>query len=512
MKTSILFLAFCCLSISAGAEMLHVDSVTVDSVWNSDSFSLPNRDCIISFMPMGGGMARCSLFVSLDSGKSWYAKDSFSVLDTGLVHLTACGTKGRVTVRIPGGDRTGIVIKMTARQEAPVVTGAPKKIRLGFSPAAALKPLLWPDSSTQVVVRCKLNDSSFFNGYSNIDRLQWDWLGDGTWDDSTSGTGDSALWTWNTKTPPSPLGQRRTVIARARDGNGLYSLPETLSVQFGIVPITMIDSTRAGTFLMGSTRDVSESPVHSVTLTAFKISATPITQDQYEAVMGVNPSHFDSNGTYPVEQVTWFDAVLFCNALSRVLLNDTVVNDSIFRDSITKKLIYSYTGIPVNPGNGCTELARFSYDINKAGFRLPTEAEWEYACRAGTTTEFFWGDSQPPLTPAETLAMDSNVVWFGNSDKHTWPVGGKKPNNWLLYDMAGNVMQWCNDYYALYGGGAQTDPLGPADQTQRVLRGGSYTLVASDTRGYLYRSASRYMSQPGDKGGSSGFGFRIVAR
>ena len=105
---------------------------------------------------------------------------------------------------------------------------------------------------------------------------------------------------------------------------------------------------------------------------------------------------------------------------------------------------------------------------------LPTEAEYEYANRAGTTTDYYWGRNYPPTTTADTLAIDSNAVWYYNSPNSTQPVASKKPNAWGLYDMSGNLWEWCNDWYGSYSATSQTNPTGATSGSYRVLRGGSW--------------------------------------
>ncbi len=244
----------------------------------------------------------------------------------------------------------------------------------------------------------------------------------------------------------------------------------------------------AGSFTMGSpsteTGRSSNETQHSVTLTqAFGMSGTDVTQGQYQGLMGVNPSYFTACGLMcPVEMVTWFDAVLFCNARSRAEGRDTV---------------YSYTGLTGSYGNGVTALAGLATDLSKNGYRLPSEAQWEYAARAGTTTAYFWGS-------ASDAATVSSYAWFSsNAGNTTHPVATKSPNGYGLYDMAGNVWQWTGDWYGTYSTTAVTDPSGPSSGTYRVFRGGSWGNGASSLR-----SAYRGYIDPGGRYFS--FGFRSV--
>jgi formylglycine-generating enzyme required for sulfatase activity len=117
-------------------------------------------------------------------------------------------------------------------------------------------------------------------------------------------------------------------------------------------------------------------------------------------------------------------------------------------------------------------------DFTKNGYRLPTEAEWEYACRAGSTTDYYWNRSYQSTTHDDTLAIDSNAVWNYYLDG---PQQGatKLPNAFGLYDMSGNVCEWCNDWWGSYNAGAQTDPTGPSTGSYRVLRGGGSTATTS---------------------------------
>jgi formylglycine-generating enzyme required for sulfatase activity len=269
------------------------------------------------------------------------------------------------------------------------------------------------------------------------------------------------------------------------------ALPYALSRPLVMVPVP------AGAFLMGSIKGSDEQPLRSVTLSAFKMATTDVTQEMYQAVMGVNPSYFsgDTSRLRPVEYVTWYDAVLFCNALSRAAGRDSV---------------YAYTAVTGTPGDGCSDLAGIGCDASRNGFRLPTEAEWEYACRAGSTADYYWGGSYPLAAPADTADMDSNAVWSHNSPNMTLPVGSARPNAWGLYDMSGNVLQWCNDWYGPYPGAAQTDPAGPAGGSLRVLRGGSYYL---DDNGYTLRSACRGSMSPDARYRFFNVtGFRVVRR
>ena len=212
-----------------------------------------------------------------------------------------------------------------------------------------------------------------------------------------------------------------------------------------------------GTFTMGSPanetgRSSNEGPQRQITVSSFYLGRHPVTQAEYQEIVGTNPSAFKGQNL-PVEQVSWFDAVNYCNKLS-------------IREGLTP----AYT---IN-GNNVT------WNLDANGYRLPTEAEWEYACRAGTQTPFYTGISI------------GDAGWFsGNSKGRSQPVGEKLPNSWGLFDMHGNVLEWCWDWLGNYSGGAQTDPKGPNSGTNRVYRGGSWRFDAHQTR-----SAYRFGNHP----------------
>jgi formylglycine-generating enzyme required for sulfatase activity len=270
-----------------------------------------------------------------------------------------------------------------------------------------------------------------------------------------------------------------------------------------------------GTFQMGSeSQDVTcsgcswgEQPVHSVTLSPFYMDTTEVTQGDFKSCMRVNPSNFQESPRNPVEMVTWYDAVLYCNARSKREGFDTV---------------YQYTALLGQPrdgseGEGCRKLLGFKIDLSRNGYRLPTEAEWEYACRAGTTTEFFWGRNYLSLTDKDSLSIDSNAVWFHSLYVYresklfaTLPVASKKPNAWGLYDMAGNVWEWCHDYNGEYSAEAQTDPAGPDTANSRILRGGSWCDHIDSYNYRFLRSAFRSSDFPDSR--TSFRGFRCVRR
>ena len=194
-----------------------------------------------------------------------------------------------------------------------------------------------------------------------------------------------------------------------------------------------------GTFLMGSENgEDDEKPVHRVTLTkGFYLGVYPVTQAQWMAVMGVNPSQFKGDAR-PVECISWNDTGVFAAKLKEL------------------------TGKPI---------------------RLPSEAEWEYACRAGTMTEYHTGDGEAALKRAG---------WYkDNSGFHTHPVGELAANGWGLHDMHGNVWEWCQDGYGPYVGGDQIDPLAQTIKNSLVLRGGSW-----DGNPFICRAASRNCLAP----------------
>jgi len=227
-----------------------------------------------------------------------------------------------------------------------------------------------------------------------------------------------------------------------------------------------------GSFVMGDEDgEEDERPARRVTLDAFEMSATEITQGQYESVMGENPSHFTGSCDLPVEKVTWFDAISFCNALSMRAGLDP-----------------------------CYDVESGACDFSKNGFRLPTEAEWEYACRAGSTTEYYTGSTERDLALAGWYGYEG-----GNSDNRTHPVAEKKPNAWGLYDMHGNVLEWTNDWYGDYDPGATTNPTGNDRGFYKALRGGSWFSEAS-----YCRSAFRINDRPDRNAYFTGF--RIVRR
>jgi len=205
-----------------------------------------------------------------------------------------------------------------------------------------------------------------------------------------------------------------------------------------------------GTFMMGRNGDTDEAPAHRVKVGGFLMGKYEVTQKQYMELMGENPSYFKGDNSLPAECVTWINAMEFCR--------------------------------------------RFSEKYNVKA-RLPYEAEWEYACRAGTTIAYYRGD-----------VIDGSFCWYNdNSEGKTHPVGQKKPNKFGLHDMIGNVWEWCMDWYGkdYYSRSPSVNPEGPATGSFRVFRGGSWV---SHDGNVLTTYRNRYPA----KRFNDDLGFRVV--
>jgi formylglycine-generating enzyme required for sulfatase activity/uncharacterized protein YkvS len=207
----------------------------------------------------------------------------------------------------------------------------------------------------------------------------------------------------------------------------------------------------AGSFMMGGNQNDDEKPIHKVTIkNSFLMSKYPVTQAQYRAIMGDNPSHFKGENN-PVERVSWEMAQEFCQKLSQ-----------------------------------------------KTGktYKLPTEAQWEYACRAGSTTEYYFGDDKNKL---------GEYAWYNeNSNSQTHPVGEKKPNNWGLYDMHGNVWEWCEDNWQDNYQNHPADGSALKNNSDLfILRGGSWNNIYNRCRcAFRYRYERAYSNY--------NYGFRVI--
>ena len=234
-----------------------------------------------------------------------------------------------------------------------------------------------------------------------------------------------------------------------------YALEPSKDVNLDLgngVALNLVDIP-AGSFMMGSNDYANEKKPHQVTLKAFQMSKYPITQKQYRLVMGTNPSSFQGDENCPVENLSWHDAVKFCEELSK---------------RIGQKV------------------------------KLPTEAQWEYACRAGSTGKYCFGDDVSKL---------GNYAWYNkNSGSKTHPVGEKLANSWGLHDMHGNVWEWCEDVWHENYNGAPTDGsawLTGGEQNRRALRGGSWFDNVINCR-----SANRDWNVADDR--DNDVGFRVV--
>jgi uncharacterized repeat protein (TIGR02543 family) len=228
-------------------------------------------------------------------------------------------------------------------------------------------------------------------------------------------------------------------------------------------------------------------PLHKVTLSGFYMSGTEVTQEQYQAVMGTNPSRFSGNNL-PVEQVSWYDTLVFCNKLSVMEGLTPVYRINGSTDPS------AWGSVPASNNSTWNAVEIVS---GSTGYRLPTEAQWEYAAKGGNGTPGNY-------TYAGSDIVD-NVAWHsGNGGSRTHEVGTKTPNNLGLYDMSGNVWEWCWDWYGSYSSAVQTDPLGASSGSYRVRRGGSWSNLVEYVRS-VYR---HYNSVPSLQ--YNDIGFRLV--
>ncbi len=248
-----------------------------------------------------------------------------------------------------------------------------------------------------------------------------------------------------------------------------------------------------GTFTMGSPLNEvdrrDDEAQHTVKLSSFYMCQYAVSQAEYKALIGDNPAHFKGNDNLPVEQVTWWDATFYCNKLNRK---------------------HGYMPVYDSDGNLLTPNGQITQDITQViGFRLPTEAEWEYACRSGTDTPFNTGYSLSTDQANYNGDYPYNENKKGRYRQTTVPVNSFFPNDWKLYNMHGNVWEWCYDWYdrnyynTCKAKGVVENPIGPTSATHRVFRGGSLYYTA-----LRCRSAYRYFSTPANRGYY--IGFRVV--
>ena len=291
------------------------------------------------------------------------------------------------------------------------------------------------------------------------------------WNHTVAITTSGELWVWgNNEFGQLGLGDTasRNTPTRVGGASNWAGSGDRMELESGVARVWI----PAGTFTMGSPEDEAdnrrehEGPQRQVTISqGFWMGVYQITQEQWTRVMGSNPSHFQDNpvagetqGRRPVERVNWYDALVFANRLS--IMDGLSPAYRLFGSTNPD----DWGPVPTPENNAFWDVVEIVPGSN--GWRLPTEAQWEYAARAGTTTAFSNGNN---------AAAFGNIAWFGgNSGGMTREVGLKQPNSWGLHDIHGNVWEWVWDWFGTYPAQAQTDPAGASSGSFRVLRGGGW--------------------------------------
>ena len=245
---------------------------------------------------------------------------------------------------------------------------------------------------------------------------------------------------------------------------------------------------------IGHTDNASNNGPHTVSLTAYRIGETEVTQELWEKVMSNNPSGFSSSPESgemqekrPVESVNWYECIAFCNELTKKVAGLGESECLYYSDA-------GYTNVYTKEDAGAKKEVYLYKAMNKKGFRLPTEAEWEWAAMGGTTDKWAGTNTESEL---------GTYAWYNDSKTHE--VKKKQANGYGLYDMSGNVWEWCWDRYSNTTPAGGQDPTGAVSGSIRVLRGGCWEDVANRAA-----RASRGYDYP-DSGGSN-LGFRVVSR
>ena len=253
------------------------------------------------------------------------------------------------------------------------------------------------------------------------------------------------------------------LVARVAGAGDAGGKPQETKSPGGVAMILL----PGGSFTMGNAKGSADEQPHKVTVSAFYIDKYKVSQEEYLKVVNENPAKWKGKDN-PVEEVRWSDAVRYCNLRSKL-------------DGLKP----------------CYDLTTWECDFSANGYRLPTEAEWEFAARAGKSTRFSFGDDLD-------YAMVDNYAWTtDNSADVTHPVGKKTANAFGLYDIYGNVFEWCQDWFGPYTPDDKVNPTGPASGTDRIYRGGSWGNGPADSR-----AAARGGLAPESR--LSSFGFRLV--